>query len=372
MSEPHASSPVVARISRDALRHNARLLARLGPPARLMAVVKADGYGHGAVEVARTLEADGVGAFAVAHTSEAAALRAAGVSGAILVFGQPFEDDLAAASALDLDVMAGSLEAVRRIEEAARVGAPLRVHAKVETGLNRLGLDPAEVPEALRRLRDAPGVTVAGLWSHLATSDAFADVQADALAAFDGLAPDVPRHLTASGPLVDGHGVRVDSRGFVRCGIALYGLAPDGNPATPARVGLRPALALESRVVRLRTLAPGETVSYGRRFVASQPTRIATVSVGYADGLPRLLSNRGWMGIDGQRAPIAGVVCMDMTMLDLGDPAGPMAASVREGDRVAAMGPGGPSLEEVAAWAETIPYEIATGLGSRVPRVYVD
>lgn len=371
MTDSSASGPVVARISRDALRHNARLLARLGTPARLMAVVKADAYGHGAVEAARTLEADGVGAFAVAHTAEAVALRAAGVSGTILVFGQPFEDDLAAASALGLDVMAGSLDAVRRIEEAARAGAALRVHAKTETGLNRLGLDPSDVPEALRRLQHTPGVTVAGLWSHLATSDVFADRQAAALAALDGLAPDVPRHLTASGPLVDGHGVRVDPRGFVRCGIALYGLAPDGDPATPARVGLRPALALESRVVRVRTLAPGETVSYGRRFTATHPTRIATVSVGYADGLPRLLTNRGWMGVGGHEAPIAGVVCMDMTMLDLGDPAGPLGSSVQEGDRVAVMGPGGPPVEAVAAWAETIPYEVVTGLGSRAERLYV-
>ena len=369
--EPELSaSPVVATVSRGALVHNARTLAARGAPARLMAVVKANAYGHGAAEVARTLAADGVDAFAVAHTRTAVALRQAGIAGTVLVFGQPFADDLAAARTLGLDVVAGSVEAVARIVEAARAEAPLRVHVKVETGLNRLGLDAADVPEALARLDAAPGVEVAGLWSHLATADAFSDTQAAALAALDGLAPDVPRHLTPSGALLAGRSLRLDPRGFVRCGIALYGLSPDGDPATAAAAGLRPALALASRVVRLRTLGAGETVSYGRRWTAARPTRIATVAVGYADGLPRLVTNRGEMTVRGRRVPIAGVVCMDMTMLDLGAPDDPFAASVQEGDAVTVMGPGGPSVEEVARWAETIPYEIVCGLGARVPRVY--
>lgn len=366
-----ATHPAVAIVSRSALVRNARALAARCGPARLMAVVKANAYGHGAPEVARTLAADGVDTFAVANTPEARQLREAGVAGTVLVFGTPFDADLDAARALGLDVMAGSMEAFERIVASARPDAPLRVHAKLETGLNRLGLAPEAYAAAVERLAATPGVELAGLWTHVATSDAFADVQAGALAAFDGLVPDVPRHVTPSGALLHGHGVRTDARGFVRCGIALYGLSPDGNPATTAAAGLVPALTLRARVVRVHTLSEGDTVSYGRRWSAPGPRRLATVAIGYADGLPRLLTNRGAMGLAGQRAPIAGVVCMDMTMLDLGAPDAPLAQAVREGDAVTVYGPDGPAVEEVAAWAETIPYEIVCGLGARVPRVYV-
>ena len=212
------------------------------------------------------------------------------------------------------------------------------------------------------------GVVVDGLWTHHATADAHADAQAARLATLAGLAPDVPRHALASGPLVAGRG-GVGPASFVRTGILLYGLAPDGDAATARAAGVRPAMRLVSRVAQVRTVAAGEAVSYGRTWTAPHDTRIATVAAGYADGLPRLTSNRGAMGIGGHLFPIAGVVCMDMTMLDLGRPGGPGDA-VREGDAAVVFGPGGPAAEDVARWAETIPYEVVCRVSARVPRVY--
>ena len=352
------------------LRANARALAVTVAPARLMAVVKADAYGHGAAAVAPALEADGVSSFAVATTAEGIRLRAAGVRGDVLVFGAPFEADLAAARAHGLAVTASSVAAVERIAASARAGDPLRVHVKVDTGMHRLGLAPGEVATALDRLRAAPGVVLDGLWTHYATADAHADAQAARLGAFDGLAPDVPRHALASGPLVAGHG-GIGPASFVRTGILLYGLAPDGDPATATAAGVRPAMRLVARVAQVRTVAAGESVSYGRTWTARQPTRIATVAAGYADGLPRLTSNRGAMGVGGRLYPIAGVVCMDMTMLELGAPGGPGDA-VREGDEAVVFGPVGPAAEDVARWAETIPYEVVCRVSARVPRVHHD
>ncbi|HYE58267.1 MAG TPA: alanine racemase [Rhodothermales bacterium] len=358
-------APTIARVDLAALVHNARLLAAHAAPACLMAVVKANAYGHGAAACARALESDGVEAFAVATTAEALALREAGVRGRILVFGAPFEADLAAATAHALEVNACSLGAVERIVHS---GAALRVHVKVDTGMHRLGLAPEEVPEALRRLREAPRVEVVGLWSHLATSDAHADAQARRMETFQGLAPDVPRHLQNSGGVLYGAG-RLDAATLVRTGIALYGADPEGDEAHAASAGLRPVLSLLSRVAQVRTIRAGEAVSYGRTWTAPRETRLATVACGYADGLPRLLSNRGAMTIAGRRYEIAGRVCMDMTMLDLGAPDDP-GADVREGDEVVVFGAGGISVEQVARWAETIAYEVLTGVGARVPRVY--
>jgi alanine racemase len=355
----------VARVDLAALVHNARVLAARAAPSRLLAVVKANAYGHGAAACARALEAEGVEAFAVATTAEGVALRAAGLTGRILVFGAPFEDDLAAAHAHALEVNACSTGAVERI---AAHGGPLRVHVKVDTGMHRLGLAPEEAPEALRRLADVPGVEVVGLWSHLATADAHADAQAARLAALDGLAPDVPRHLQNSAGVLYGAG-HLSGGALARTGIALYGADPEGDAAHGAESGLRPVLALVSRVAQVRTIAPGEAVSYGRTWTAPRTTRLATIACGYADGLPRLVSNRGAMTVAGRRFPIAGRVCMDMTMLDLGPPGGPGEA-VREGDEVVVFGAGGVPVEEVAGWAETIAYEVLTGVGPRVPRLY--
>ena len=385
-------SHAAVRIDLDALRANARYLAARASPARLMAVVKADAYGHGASVVARALEAAGTAdAFAVATLAEALALRGDGIRGRVLVFAPPEADWLGAYAAHGLDAAVSTDRALDAVLAHRAAGGPrIDVHVKADTGMHRLGFPPADVPRVVAHLRRAD-VPVMGVWTHLATSsDAFAREQSAALAALAAEVPAVPRHIANSGALLSGDGRlagRDDSEWgpewgpvpgetWVRAGLALYGVDPrgdgdgDGDDAAPFDPALRPVLTLGARVVQVRTIAAGETVSYGRTWTAPRPTRIATVALGYADGLPRALSNRGAMAVRGRRYPVAGVVCMDLTMLDLGPPGGPGDA-VAPGDIAEAIGGAGPSAWEIARLCGTIPYEILARIGARVPRVAV-
>lgn len=333
-----------------------------------MGVVKANAYGHGAVEVARVLVEEGVERLAVATVPEAAELREAGVDVPILVFAAPLPAFLPAYETLGLEAVVSS----RDVAEAV-VGRPIRVHVKVDTGMHRIGVAPADAPAVVRQLR-ADGVDVLAVWTHLATADApdpsFALAQVRRFdAVLEALGDDAPPLVhVANGPA---H-VRlppVTSRpALVRLGGVLYGIDSDlaMNPATHA---LRPAMRLVTRVVHLQTVGPGESVSYGQTWTADRPTRIATLAVGYADGVPRALSNHGTVGIGGEAYPVAGRVCMDMTMVSLGAPGD---AAVGLGDEAVVFGPGGPSAEAQAAAAGTISYELTSGLTARVARVYRD
>ena len=370
----------MAEIDLAALRHNVCVLQRQAGEAPLMGVVKADAYGHGAVEVARALRAEGVRHFGVATVPEGVALREAGLGGPILVFAAPLPHHLPAYAQHGLDVTVPSREVAEAAIEAARQHGPLRVQLKVETGLGRIGVAPGEAADVARRLHAAaPSVTLAGIWTHFATAEEAGDpFAAEQLARFRAVLgdladvrranPDLRVHSASSGALWS---FRASYTGLapalVRPGIALYGLASE--PETATFTDLRPVMRFVSRVTHLKTVEAGTTVSYDRTWRAARRSRIATVGAGYADGYPRRLSNRGEVGIGGRRYPVAGLVCMDMLMVDLGDPDGP-GTDVRVGDEVVLFGAGGPSLFEVARWAETIPYEICCGIAARVPRWY--
>jgi alanine racemase len=344
-----------------------------------MAVVKADAYGHGARLVTRTLWDEGVRHFCVARLGEGVELRRQGLGGRLLVLAAPLPDELPAYAAHDLDVTVSSPAVAAAAARLAETGTPLRVHVKVETGMGRLGLDPAVVPAVVRRLQRAPGLTLAGLWTHFATADAlnapgqafahrqmdrFDAVRAEVGAAFDSV------HVANSGALVTLPS-RVQApegqRGFVRAGLTLYGLAD--APELARDLGVEPVLRLTARVLHLKTVAPGTSISYGRTWTAARPSRIATLGVGYGDGYPRLLSNRGAVGLHGARASLVGAVCMDLCMVDLGPPGSALARATEVGDAAVLLGDGGPSAYEVAQWAETIPYEVVTRLAPRVARV---
>ena len=367
---PATDAPVALRAEVDlcAIRHNLGVLTRKAAPASVMAVVKADAYGHGAVPVARTLVAEGVEWLAVATVPEAVALREAGLDVRILVLAAPLPAFLPAYETYRLDVVVSSPEVAEAV--AARDG--LRAHVKVDTGMHRLGVAPEAAADVVRGLR-AAGTEVAALWTHLATADGndvgFALEQ---VRRFDGALRDLgadapPLVHVANGPAV----VRLPSLAsrpaLARLGGVLYGIQSDPAMAD-AVTDLRPAMRLVSRVVHLQTVAPGESVSYGRTWTAERPTRVATLAVGYADGLPRALSNRGRVGIGGRLWPVAGRVCMDMTMVSLGDPEA-AGAAVRLGDEAVLFGPGGPAVEDQAAAAGTMAYELTCGLTARVPRV---
>ena len=375
--EQDSLSVTSATIDLTALQHNARQLQAAVEPARLLAVIKADAYGHGALASARALRAAGVQHFAVATLPEALALRQDGLTEPVLVFAAPLPEHLPFYAAHDLDVTISSAAVA---EAAIALQRPLRAHLKVDTGMGRIGVPPDEAPDVVGRLAAAPQITLAGLWTHLATASepdsAFVDVQLgrfrQVMDALRQTFPNLPAgtiHIGASdvvGEVPDAY--RLSEPTLVRAGLSLYGLA--NQPDRAERLDLRPVLRWTSRVTHLKTVDAGTTISYGQTWTAPRRTRIATVGAGYADGYRRLLSNRAAVGIGGRRYPVAGVICMDMFMIDLGDPDGP-GQRIAVGDEVVLLGKGGPSADELAAWAETISYEICCGVGRRVPRRYV-
>ncbi|MEM6326872.1 MAG: alanine racemase [Bacteroidota bacterium] len=369
-------SPTRAEVDLGAIRHNARVLARLAAPASVLAVVKADAYGHGAIPVARALAEEGVKRFAVATVGEGATLREAGIETPILVFAAPLPHALAAYVRLGLSVTVSSREVAEHVTEAARTHGPLTAHVKVDTGMRRLGVRPEETAEVLRLLHDAPGVSAEALWTHLATADGDLGFARDQLRTFETLLGDLgslrpPLHHVANGPMLLRMPEDAAREGtLVRAGGVLYGLSSSRMLAPHlAAADLRPAMRLVTRVVHLQTVRAGETISYGRTWTAPEDRRIATLPVGYADGLPRALSNRGRVGIGGRLLPIAGRVCMDMLLADLGPPDGP-AASVRLGDEAVLFGPGGPDALDQAEAGETITYELTCALAARVGRAW--
>lgn len=344
-----------------------------------MAIVKADAYGHGVIPVARTLRDEGVRHFAVARPAEGVRLREAGFTERILVLGAPIREQLSVYTAHDLDVTISSPEVAAAACERGSASQPIRAHVKVDTGMGRIGVAPEDASAVIARLSDAPGVTLAGIWTHFATADqpqsAFAQTQLDRFeAVLDDL--DLPQpftghvHTANTGALLTiGARAHNFSAPLVRTGIALYGLA--ASPDLHTRIDLRPAMTLRARVTHLKTVSPGTPISYGARWRASRRTRIATLGVGYGDGYPRLCSGRASVRIADEERPIVGTICMDMCMVDLGPPDQSPAADVEVGDEATLFGPSGPTLYDVADWAETIPYEICCGLSPRVPREYV-
>jgi alanine racemase len=373
-------TPTTAAVDLGAVRHNARLIQQRAAPAELMAVVKADAYGHGAVRVARALRAEGVEHFAVARVPAAVALREAGIEAPIQVFEAPLPEHLPAYARYRLGVTVSS-EAVAEavLQEAAGrpPGTPLHAHVKVETGMERIGEAPEIAAALARRLAEADGVDVAGLWTHFVAADDpeqedFTRRQLAILQeAAESAGPVVGRVHAANTPalLHFEDAFRALGPTFVRCGLALYGLAsfpPEARAALGA--DLRPAMRLVSKITHLKTIDAGATVSYSRAWTAPERVRLATVGCGYGDGYTRLLTGRAEVGVAGRRFPVVGNICMDLLMVNLGPPE--RAPSVGIGDEVVLFGPGGPSAQAVADWSETIPYEVTTRVAARVPRRY--
>lgn len=368
-------------VSRSALTHNLHLLrSQLTPGAQLMAVVKANAYGHGAAETARTLQQAGADRFAVATLTEAVELRQAGIVRPILVLGYtpPWHAASALAHAITLTVF--ELETATAFHAAAQAaGQRLTVHVKVNTGMNRLGVRPEAAPALLTALTALDGLAVEGIFTHFATSDETDKTHAEAQftrfqALLDalrraGLRPPLA-HAANSAALLTMPHTHLD---MARSGIALYGLDPDMTQCTlPA--GFRPALAWKARVTQVSDLAPGEAVSYGREFIASRPMRTATLPIGYADGFPRRPQTWGSVLIHGQHAPILGRVCMDQTVVDV-TAIEAATGPVRQGDEVVIIGRQGEanlSAEIASARVGTNNYDIVSRILARVPRIYVD
>jgi alanine racemase len=367
---------VAATVDLAAIRHNARVLRDRADGAELMAVVKADAYGHGILPVARALHDEGVRFFGVARLEEGIQLREEGHTARILVLGAPTPARVPQYLEHDLDLTVPSADVAAAVVRHASPTAEMRVHVKVDTGMGRLGLSPDDAPTVVSRLADAPGVALAGLWTHFATADTpgspFAQTQLERFQAVVETidAPVEHVHAANTGALLTIGEPALDfSPSLVRSGIALYGLA--ATPELGTRLDLRPAMQLTARVTQLKTVPAGTPISYGARWQAPRRSRIATLGVGYGDGYPRLCSNRASVRLGGASCPVVGTICMDMCMVDLGPPDRPPATTVELGDEATLFGPDGPTVYDVAQWSDTIPYEICSGVSPRVSRQYL-
>jgi alanine racemase len=371
-----AHRPVWAEVDLDALASNVGALAAVAAPAAVLAVVKADGYGHGAVPVGRAALAAGASALGVALVEEGVILRAGGIDAPVLVLSEPVPDAADAVVQHDLTPVvytASGIDALAKAVAAAGNAAPLGVHLKVDTGMHRVGCAPADAVELARHVVAHRELRLAGTLTHLAVADEpengytsrqldrFDAVLAEMRAA--GIEPGTVHACNTAGTLT-APGARHD---LVRVGIGIYGISPAA--ALDDRVDLRPVLSVKARVSYVKDVDARTAVSYGLRYTTERATRLATVPVGYADGVPRLLGHRGATAlVRGQRCVIAGTITMDQLMLDVGD------LPVDVGDEVVLLGRQGDQAVTAAEWADlvgTIPYEIVCGIGPRVPRRYV-
>ena len=373
------SRPTLAEIDLAALRHNfSQVRATIPSDCGILAVVKADAYGHGFMDISLELESLGVSAFGVAFLAEGIQLRKSGIDRPILLLGGIYPGQEKKCVGFNLSTALFSIEQARALNETAgRLYRKARVHVKVDTGMGRLGIPAAEAGPFFRELKGLPHLELEGVISHFASADELDESGCDYTTRQAGL---------FAAALAEAHGqgftpryvhiansAAVFSQKFpfcnlVRPGIVLYGALPSADFA--GKLDLKPVLRLKSRVAMLKWVDPGTSISYARRYTASDRRLIASVPVGYADGYSRSLTNRGETLIRGQRAPLVGTVCMDWIMLDVTHIEG-----VSVGDEVVLLGcdRAGNCIraEELAAWAGTIPYEIFCGISKRVPRIYI-
>lgn len=371
---PHAE----VTVDLTAIRDNVSRLSRAADGAQTMAVVKADAYGHGLVPAAWAAKAGGAEWLGTAVLAEAVALRRAGLPGRVLAWLAAPGEDYDTALDEDIDVAAYAPWQLEEIAAAAgRTGRPARVHLKVDSGLGRGGVMPAEwdtVVEHALRLESARALRLVGVWTHFAYADAPGhptigtqlEVFADAVerAELAGAELEV-RHAANSAATLTLPEARFD---LVRPGLAVYGLSPIPDVATAAALGLRPAMRLAGRVALVKSVPAGHGVSYGHTYVTPRPTRLALVPLGYADGVPRHASGTGPVHVCGRTFPVAGRVCMDQVVLDVGD------ADVDVGDDAVLFSDGRhgePTAQDWADAAGTISYEIVTRISGRLPRRYL-
>lgn len=364
--------PTFAEVSLPALRHNFEQIRKLVSPAKVMAVVKANGYGHGIITVASELERLGIDSLGVAYIEEALDLRNAGITAPILVFGGLLKDQLDLYIVHDVDVTASSVSKLQQIDESARkLGKRARVHLKIDTGLERIGVHYYTAQTLFDAALRVKHCDVVGVYSH------FADVNPEDLSLareqlrrflealqYYALRSNGPfdRHIAASGGALALPESHLD---LVRPGLALYGVYP--HKAMQSAIALRPALALKSQVVFFKVVRQGAGVSYGHRWHAPEDSRVVTVPIGYGDGYPRSLTNRGAALVRGSKYPIVGAVCMDQLMVNLG----PNGEGFN-GDEVVLIGEQGHNVitvEELAMAMDTTPHEILVSLNQRIPRI---
>jgi len=378
-------SPIIwAEIDLNAIAHNVRELRRItAPSARLMVAVKANAYGHGTIEVARQALKSGADALGVARVDEGIQLREAGLDAPVLVFGYTPPTEAARLYEFDLIQTVYSYETARELSDtASSLDIKINIHLKVDTGMGRLGLLPDSrraaladsAVEEVKFIAGLSGLKLEGIFTHFATADwadkLYAEKQFQIFSNFLDLLHKAGckfgiKHAANSGAIIDMPQTHLD---MVRAGIAIYGLYPS-DEIDKSRIKLLPAMSLKARIVYLKKVPAGFMVSYGITHKTKKTTTIATIPVGYGDGLSRLMSSNGHMLVHGQKAPIVGRVCMDLTMLDVGH-----IPEVEIEDEVVVFGHQGDAsitADEIAKATNTINYEVVTKISSRVPRIYL-
>lgn len=375
--------PAWAEISRSALRHNAAVMRELLGDTAVCAVVKANGYGHGALLAAETLASSGAAGLAVAIFDEGFELRNAGLTDPILLLAETPRETVRDALEAALTLTIGSVDGARAaVSEAAALGGRHSVHLKIDTGMHRMGITPDELDDTLDVLTSSPNVVIEGIYTHFSVADSSTASDraycVEQLARFDavlarvrarGIEPAIVHTANSAAAI----GIVESRRTMARVGLALYGYLPDpalGAVLSERNLQLRPAMSLHARVTAVRQLAAGERPSYGRRRELAVSSCVATVPFGYADGYPRRMFDAGAeVLINSQRYPLAGAVTMDQLVVDCN------GSSVAVGDEVVLLGTQGAhtlSAETWATWAGTITWEILCGIGARVPRVVVE
>lgn len=370
---------VYAQIDLDAIRNNVgRIREHMDPHTKLMAVIKADGYGHGSIPIAKCMdEYEGVYGYAVASVEEALLLRREGIRKPVLILGYAFPYGYEQLIQEDIRVTVFREDTLKQLSQAAKdSGRRAKIHIKVDTGMGRIGISPDDSGLLLvRKAMETQGIEIEGIFTHFATAD-----EADKTGTLHQLAVfqdflqriekelklQIPiRHCANSASVIELPSSQMD---MVRPGIILYGLWPSSEVSQDI-LKLEPALSLHSHVVFVKDLHKGQSVSYGGTFTAKEEMRIATIPVGYGDGYPRMLSGKGYVLIRGQKAPILGRVCMDQFMVDV-----TKIRNVTEGDHVTLIGTDGSeqiTAELLGELSGRLNYELVCGLGRRIPRVYV-
>jgi alanine racemase len=366
--------PTYAEIDLSAIAENVRTIRKMvGRGVRIMPAVKADGYGHGSVKVSRIALDAGADVLGVASVEEALELRNGGIQAPILILGCSTPDCGAEIVEHDISATICDLSSACDLSaEAQKQGKKARVHVKVDTGMGHIGVPAEKTVEMVSAMNGLPMLDIEGIFTHFPSSDepdrTFTEGQ---IKQFKGILSDLDTtgttppfaHAANSAAVLDYPSAYFD---MVRPGLAIYGWRPSADVSRS--VDLKPALTFRTRVIFLKELPQGKTISYGRTFTTSRVTKVATVPVGYADGYDRGLSNRGEVAVNGHRAPVIGRVCMDQTLIDVTDIPG-----VAVGDDVVLLGGGYDylSVERVAEMLGTVPHDIITSIGKRVPRVYV-
>lgn len=365
--------PTVVEINLEAITANVRAIRQaVGPLVKIMPAVKADGYGHGSVQISRAVISGGADVLGVASLEEAMTLRDAGITAPILILGCSTYDSTPdiiehgiSATVCDL----GFAEVLS--EEAVRQGKTALAHVKVDTGMGRIGVPPSQASELVTTMAKTPVIKLEGIFTHFPSSDepdrAFTEEQIrvfkSILSDLDvrGITPEIA-HASNSAAVLDYPEANLD---MVRPGLIAYGLYP--TPDVSRSIKLQPALTFKTRIMFIKESPAGTTVSYGRTYTTKRTTKVATIAVGYADGFSRDLSNRGQVAVRGRRVPVIGRVCMDQTMIDVTD-----VPDVQVGDEVILLGGGYDfmSVERVAEMLNTIPHDVICAIGKRVPRVY--